>query len=178
MIQERVFEAVVDTEVDTWKDYDRINKVMVDLTRNHISRKYPGSKHWDPDKVEPCQGEVGILVHIPGASRAYHDVDIYPRNVNYLTIPISNLARGHRAREFGGLFRPWKKGGKERANVLALKGINKYGKLTYMYALAKKAHQTQDQTLLPTDEDYAWAIFDEFENDYIEKLRNNLKEYI
>ena len=70
-------------------------------------------------------------IDIPGAGRAYHDVDIYPKNANWLAIPLHAAARGRSPREFKGLFKPKNK------NILALVQNNA---LVAMYALSKHVH--------------------------------------
>lgn len=47
------------------------------------------------------------------------------------------LAKNTSPRDQVGLFRPWKKGGGEKMNVLAKKTAG--GALVFMYALAKQA---------------------------------------
>lgn len=34
-----------------------ISKVLEDETRRHVSERYPGSEHWDPDKVSASSSE-------------------------------------------------------------------------------------------------------------------------
>ena len=76
-------------------------------------------------------------IDIPGASRAYHDIDIYPKNGAYLSIPLLPQLKGVSPRLVPGLFRPWKRGGGEKANVLAQKNGST---LVFMYALSKHVH--------------------------------------
>lgn len=65
------------------------NNVLVGLFRQHVSSRYPGSKHWDPSKITPkMDGSIGVDIDIPGADRAWHDIDIYPKNASWLTIPL------------------------------------------------------------------------------------------
>lgn len=69
-----------------------ISTALTETTRRHVETIYPGSSHWNPDKITPgnstsTTGETNI--DIPGASRAYHDIDIFPKYRKFLTIPIS-----------------------------------------------------------------------------------------
>ena len=64
-----------------------ISKVLEDETRRHVSERYPGSEHWDPDKVSASSSEStgqtsrgSVEIDVAGASRAYHDVTIRPKN--------------------------------------------------------------------------------------------------
>lgn len=114
--------------------------------QDHISQRYPSSSHWDPSKVtcsgNGTKGEVNI--DIPGAGRAYHDIDIYPVNAEWLTIPVHPDAKGKSAREFSNLFKP------KDHNILA---ANENGSLVVYYALSKHVHQSQDRSLLPTEKE-------------------------
>lgn len=98
-------------------------------------------------------------IDIPGASRAYHDIDIYPKNGEWLTIPLHPFLVGMSARTQPGLFRPRRKGG-GLMNVLAQK--TEGGALVFMYALSKHVHQKQDSSLLPTDDDMFNSIFETY----------------
>ena len=62
-------------------EFPRIaSNAMQRAIREHIEEKYPGSKHWDPSKVT-SNGDGTVDVDIPGAGRAYHDIQLC------LTIP-------------------------------------------------------------------------------------------
>ena len=102
-----------------------------------MQAKYPGSKHWDPQKITAADSGIGVKIDIPGAGRAWHDVTIKPVNGNWLAIPLLALARNTSPRDQVGLFRPWRKGGGEKMNVLAKQTAG--GALVFMYALAKQA---------------------------------------
>jgi len=101
------------------------------------------------------------ISHRGGLARAVRDVDIKPTGGRkFLTIPITGAAYGKRVYELlrilGGrkLFRPYRKGaGKTRAMALAARMPDKT--LHFFYALKESAHQPQDRTLLPSDEEYA-----------------------
>lgn len=68
---------------------------LLGLFRDHVRSRYPGSKHWDPSKIslaedhgENGSGEAKLDIDIPGASRAWHGIDIFPKNGAYLSIPL------------------------------------------------------------------------------------------
>lgn len=126
---------------------------MTNSVKNWVQQRYPNSKHWDPNKVTSDKG-VGLEgitnVDIPGASRAYHDINIRPVRAKMLTIPMHSDAFHHSARDFNDLFKPKGK------NILA-RNVN--GQLVAMFALAKSAFQKKDSSLMPTDENLASGIF-------------------
>ena len=133
-----------------------ISTALTETTRRHVETIYPGSSHWNPNKITPGNstsntGETNI--DIPGASRAYHDIDIVPKYRKFLTIPISSLSYGKKANSFQDTFVTFKKNG------VGLIGQNNGGTVTWLYRLVKKVHQPQDQRLLPRDDTYATNIF-------------------
>ena len=101
---------------------------------------YPGSKHYDPNKVEPGQASNGSVsegeaqIDIPGITRAYHDLDIRPKFRQSLTIPMHSAAYGKKASEIDGMFVVKKKNG----NAFLAKDMG--GNLAFMYFLAKHVH--------------------------------------
>ena len=115
------------------------------------------SNHFSPNKVlEPvvADNNVTVAVAIPGISRAYHDIDIYPKEANALAIPLHESAYGISPRENNDrgiykLFRINKSGSTEKGNVLYRKEGDE---LIAMYALTQHVHQTQDSSLMPTNE--------------------------
>ena len=136
---------------------DKSGKVMSDsmttTVKEHISKRYPGSKYWDPNKVKngsssKSNGET--IVDIESAGRAYHDVTIKPIRAKALTIPIHSSAYGKKAADFKDLF---KLKGK---NILAQ---NQGGHLVALFALAKSAFQKKDSTIMPSDDNLASSIF-------------------
>lgn len=124
---------------------------LVDTIRKHISARYPGSRHWSPSKVN-ADGNGAVDVDIPGVSRAYHDIDIYPVSAPMLVFPTQE------GKEFGlekttdspvPLFRP------EGHDVLmGLMG----GSLVSLFVLAEHVSQRQDRTLMPSDETLVEAL--------------------
>lgn len=126
---------------------------MTKSVKNWVQQRYPGSKHYDPSKVNQGDslGVIGTVnVDIPGISRAYHDVTIRPIRARALTIPIHQSAYGKKAADFNDLFKPKGK------NILAR---NVGGTLVAMFALAQSAFQKKDPTLMPPDEHLAGGIF-------------------
>ena len=136
-----------------------IQTSLVQQTRRHVQTIYPGSKHYDPAKVQPGQASNGSAsegeaqIDIPGITRAYHDLDIRPKFRQSLTIPMHSAAYGKKASEIDGLFAVKKKDG----NAFLAKNIG--GSLAFMYFLAKHVHQSKDSRLLPSDSSYADNIF-------------------
>ena len=126
---------------------------MTNSVKSWVQKRYPNSKHWDPNKVTSDKG-VGLEgitnVDIPGASRAYYDINIRPVRAKMLTIPMHSDAFHHSVRDFNDLFKPKGK------NILAR---NVDGNLVAMFALAKSAFQKQDSSLMPTDENLVSGIF-------------------
>ena len=103
-VAKRVSECVDEVDAGTI-----FAKVLVDLTRQHIQKRYPNSKHWNPEKVVPIvidRNSGGCRIDIDGADRAYHDINIYPKKGSYLTIPMAQYAMGKSPRDFSGLFKP------------------------------------------------------------------------
>ena len=126
---------------------------MTSTVKEHISKRYPGSKHWSPGKVKngsssKSNGET--IVEIEGSGRAYHDVTIRPIRAKYLTIPIHQSAYGKKVADFDDLFKPKGK------NILAQ---HQGGHLVAMFALAKSAFQKQDKSLMPSDDVLSDNIF-------------------
>lgn len=150
-----------------------IVQALLNTTRNHISMRYPGSTHWNPNKVAEGQNTStttnangSIDINIPGASRAYHDVTIRPIKAKYLAIPMHAAAYGKKPADFEDLF--------------TIKGKNalfqKNGSgIVALFALAKQANQKQDSTLLPKDDTYATNISERFFKLFNQNLDKELK---
>lgn len=112
-----------------------------DAIADHWSKRFPHSQHWDATLVTPKEDGT-VVVDVPGAGRAYHNVDISPQKAEWLTIPVHPDAKGKPATIFSNLFKPKGK------NVLA---ANEGGSLVVYYALSKHVHQTQDESIMPSD---------------------------
>ena len=122
-----------------------IAQTLTKTIKNHVSKKYPNSKHWSLSKINPLNKDT-CSINVPGATRAYHDVYIFPRVASALTIPINNAAKGHRAREFDLYMFMSKRGN-------ALLADKSSGML--MYVLKYSVFQPQDNSLMPSDETLA-----------------------
>ena len=127
-------------------------------TRNHFTTIYPGSTHYNPDKVQPAALQNGqnpsatVDVDVPGVTRAYHDLDIRPRFRRALTIPMHREAYGRRASSFDNTFVLKKKNGSRFI-------VQKNGSaLVFLYVLKDRVFQRQDQRLMPSDQTYCTNI--------------------
>ena len=116
-----------------------ISKVLTSTTRKHVSDRFPGSTHYNPDKITEGQyrgsvnGATGeSIINIPGFSRAWHDITIRPVNAKMLAIPIHREAYGKSPKQFDNLF------GIKGKKVLFR---NDNGTLVGMFALANSAFQ-------------------------------------
>lgn len=97
------------------------SKLMQDgllyTVRNHFSAIYPGSKHYNPNKVQPHDKHNGdnpdasVDIDVPGVTRAYHDMLIKPKFKRALTIPMHRAAYGKKAADFDNTFIVKKKNG-------------------------------------------------------------------
>lgn len=133
-----------------------ISKVLTSTTRNHISNRFPGSTHYDPDKITEGESKMSVngatgesIINIPGFSRAWHDITIRPVNAKMLAIPIHREAYGKSPKQFDNLFGV-------RGKKVLFKNDN--GTLVGMFALANSAFQPQDSSIAPSDETYANEI--------------------
>lgn len=129
-----------------------ISKTLVSTTRNHIKERFPGSSHYDVEKV--VEGENNVLsngamgesvIGIPGFSRAWRDITIKPVNAKMLAIPIHREAYGKSPTQFDNLF-----GIRGKRALFKKDG----GSLVAMFALAESAFQPQDSSIAPSDKTY------------------------
>lgn len=134
---------------------------LVWATRNHFKSIYPGSSHYNPNKVtgtgERTKGQnvgASINVDVPGITRAYHNLTIVPRFRKALTIPIHRWAFGKKASDFTNTFIVNKKD-EDKAFIAQRVG----GQLVYLFQLCKKAFQPKDSKLMPSDQTYANEVF-------------------
>lgn len=141
-----------------------------DAIRAHFQFVYPGSSHYSPRKVKIANGvsgNVGVTdVNVPGVSRAYHDIDIYPTKRQSLTIPLHQEAFGKKATDFENLFVVNTDRGK------AFLARNNGGSLEMMYLLTKHVHQKQNKSIMPTDDTIANGQFSRLTrliNDIVDK---------
>ena len=133
-----------------------ISKVLTSTTRNHISNRFPGSSHYDVNKVNEGKSRTSpngasgeSIIDIPGFSRAWHDITIRPVNAKMLAIPIHREAYGKSPKQFDNLF------GIRGKKVLFRKDGES---LVGMFALANSAFQPQDASIAPSDQTYASEI--------------------
>lgn len=113
-----------------------------------------GKPHFTPEDVlEPvvANDSVTVAITTPGIGRAYHDIDIYPKEASALAIPLHESAYGMSPREVNDrglytLFRIKKDG--EPGNVLFR---SEDGELIPIYALVQHVHQVKDPRLMPSD---------------------------
>ena len=119
--------------------------------RNHFKSIYPGSNHYNPDKVQPLEKRDGkspqgsVEIDVPGITRAYKDLTIRPKFRRYLAIPIHRSSYGKSPKDFSNLIFIKKKSG---SRLLAEKAS---GGLTFMFALVDKVFQRRDSRLMPSD---------------------------
>lgn len=151
-----------------------IVQALLNTARNHVSNRYPGSSHWDPNKISEgndnssnSTAEGSIDVGIAGAGRAYHDVTILPIRKQYLAIPMHAAAYGKKPADFNDLF--------------CVKGkhalFQKHGSgIVALFALAKQAQQKQDDTLLPKDDTFVDNITTRFVKQFNDNLAKELLE--
>lgn len=127
------------------------------VTAAHLAAR-PGS-HWKraaEKAAQPAALQTGadaaiLTIAHPGITRAFRDITIRPVEAQSLAIPIHPMARRFRAAELWQrmrLFIP--RGGRVIAATIG-------GALTPLYILAKRAHQPQDRSLLPSDAEFQTA---------------------
>ena len=108
------------------------------------------------DVLDPVvrNNAVEVAITTPGISRAYHDIDIYPKEASALAIPLHAAAYGIQPREINDrgtyeLFRINRKGSTDKGNVLYT--TDEEGGLIPMYALTQHVHQVKDPSLMPSE---------------------------
>lgn len=116
---------------------------IANCIKRHFQTRFPGSKHYSPDKVRAEGTEV--IVDVPGVTRAYHDMNIKPVHAQHLAIPLHRSAYGIKPTEIPNLFYTKNKAGTE---MLAK---TEGGALVVMYILKDSVFQRQDPTIMPTD---------------------------
>lgn len=138
-----------------------ISLAIADSIKKHFQSIYPGSKHYAPEKVK-VGADNEVVIDVPGISRAFHDLNIRPKNGKYLTIPLHRSAYGISAKDVSGLFYTKNKSGTE---MLAK---NEGGALVVMYILKTQVHQSRNPDLLPSKQ----AMF----SNIISRLRKYLDQ--
>ena len=112
--------------------------------RNHFREIYPGSRHYDPEKVQPKDESNGqtpqgtVEIDVPGVTRAYRDLLIKPKLRKSLTIPMHRSSYGKRAADFPDAFVVKNRDGKRFI------AENRGGDLVFLFYLAKSAFQKRD----------------------------------
>lgn len=101
-----------------------------------------------------------VTVPIPGITRAFHDLNIRPKDKKALTIPINAVAYGVRAPELAS--RGWSLftlPAKEGPGAGILFGRKAGAKSTVaLYLLRESADVPQDRELMPSDEEMGEAL--------------------
>lgn len=149
---EKELAKVLEKAVSGMFDGKTISQSLTKTAQTHVARRFPGSQHWSPAKISvgafSSKGKGETVVDIPGAGRAYHDVDIWPKSAKYLTIPMVKNASSYGSSTFVVA----KKNGKKfiAANV--------HGKLAFLYFLALHVHQPQDSSLMPADRTFVSGL--------------------
>jgi hypothetical protein len=145
--------------------YSAAANAVAILTRRHISR-LASWKHISAESLgaqptghlekaaratvhHATQSYGEVVIPSPGFSRAFHDVEIRPRDAQALTIPAAAESYGKRASVLSALgwkiFRP--KGKR------VLMGSMQGDEAKVLYFLCSSVRQRQDRTLLPSDEE-------------------------
>lgn len=132
---------------------------MLEATRGrHPSGKK--TKHFRPESVlEPkiSGSEVSVGVTTPGITRALHSLVIRPVEAKMLAIPLHADAYGMQPREYNMLH---PRGNKDALFLLKARSGNLFlakneaRNLVLMYILKDQVFQPQDETLLPTQEQF------------------------
>ena len=123
---------------------------MEDDVRSHFAARWPGSSHYDPEKVSVAGARDGELataavdVDVPGAARAYRDMHIKPRFRRYLAIPFGRF-RGKKPSDFADAFFLKKRDGKA---FLARRDGNG---ISFLFSLVKGVFQPRDPGIMPSD---------------------------
>lgn len=106
-------------------------------------------------RIETGHGLATVVIPIPGISRAFHALNIAPKDKAALTIPINSIAYGKRAiklqDEGWKLFR-----GKGKARRVLFGSKN--GEVRGLYALLSRVRVQQDRSLLPSDQQVNAAV--------------------
>lgn len=120
---------------------------------NKVSKGQQGGTLFNPSG--------SVVVDIAGANRAYGDITIRPTKAKFLTIPLHSMAVGKTASQIPNLFKPKDK------NILA---TVQNGKLVAVFALAKRAFQPKDSSLMPSDETFSKNICERWYTKFIDEV--------
>ena len=100
---------------------------------------YPGSKHYDPQKVQPLstvdgqRPEAVVSIDVPGVTRAYRSANIIPKLRRHLAIPMNALSKDRKPMDFDNTIFVRKRNGEE---FIAQKVKNG---LVFLFYLARSA---------------------------------------
>lgn len=132
---------------------------IVDSVRTHFSNRWPGSRHYNPEKVQPTKYSdeenptAEVSIDVPGVTRAYHNMNILPRFRKHLAIPMHQLAFGKKPSDFSNAFVVTKKNGNKFLAQRHDQGI------IFLFNLVKSAFQRRDPSIMPSDETIADKAF-------------------
>ena len=149
---------------------DAVREFTVAHLENFPSRKGSAAKLGAPSsgfyrkEARFVQGRgdasgVMLSMHRAGLSRAFRPYDLRPLAGQLLTIPVAAEAYGKRAREFSGL--KWRQfsdadvaaGKTDKAGLVLGRPPAEPGGLFHaLFRGARKVHQDQDRSLLPSDQ--------------------------
>lgn len=136
-----------------------IQNAILWSVKSHFQSIYPGSSHYNPDKVTPNETRDGvnpmasINIDVPGVTRAYHSITIRPKVRKYLSIPIMKSLQDKKPSDYNDLFFI-----KTKNDGLFL--VRQQGStLALMFHLVKSAFQSQDRRLMPSDDILAKNVF-------------------
>lgn len=135
-----------------------MSRAMAGKVREHFKRRWPGSRHYSPDKVYEAGFRDGrnptadVGIDAAGISRAYWDLTLTPKFRSFLAVPFSGV-RGKPA-DYREAFVVAKRDGRR---FLAK---NESGRMRFLFTLLKKVFQRKDESMMPTDEELAQAAGD------------------
>ena len=129
-----------------------IQIAVSDTVKRHFQAIYPGSEHYSPNNVvngTATGNSAEVVVDVPGVTRAYHNLNIFPKRASRLAIPMHREAFGLSPRDVGGLFYT------KNSNGTEMLAKTEGGALVVMYILKDRVHQRQDKSLMPSDQTFA-----------------------
>lgn len=149
--------------------------VAIAQTRHATAQRLGASPsgHWgqaaEKTSFEADAEGATITINQPGISRAAHDVKIEPGpGKKYLALPAIAAAYNQRAYRLPDLH-PIVRSIEGEKRAIGLGKKDAAGTETVWYWLVKSVTQTQDRTLLPSDEEYRLAALAGI-GDYIDRL--------
>ena len=133
----------------------RIRQALSAEVKRHFKARWPGSRHFSPDKVKDgdardgARAEATVEIDAPGITRAYRDLTIKPRFRRFLAIPFKGV-RGAPG-DYLGAFPVRTKDGK------AFLARNAGGRMEFLFSLVRKAFQRRDESMMPSDQRLFYA---------------------